>query len=54
MVYTYAIYNLSGALVQQGQGNDIETVDVSELTSGAYVLQIVSNNETIQLNLVKQ
>ena len=53
-VYTYAIYNLSGALVQQGQGNDIETVDVSELTSGAYVLQIVSNNETIQLNLVKQ
>lgn len=53
-VYTYAIYNLSGALVQQGQGNDIETVDVSELTSGAYVLQIVSNNETIQLYLVKQ
>lgn len=53
-VYTYSIYNLSGALVQQGQGNDTETVNISELPAGAYILQLLSNNQTLQLHLIKQ
>ncbi len=53
---SYAIYNLSGKLLSQGnlQNNTKNTLKVDQLSAGIYLLQIVGENSTSTKKIIKK
>ena len=52
------IYNLSGSLVQSEKfnitsGDTKKQIDISNLTSGVYLLKVIANNEYKTIKVVK-
>jgi hypothetical protein len=54
MVTSIKIFNNSGAVVQQITNWQGESIDVSQLASGIYYLQLFSETTTIQKIFVKE
>lgn len=44
----YELYNIQGMLIQSGQVNNSERIDVSSLSSGSYIVKVINNG---QLNI---
>lgn len=51
----YKIYNTTGSLVKQGKLMQLNsTIQVSELASGVYIIQIQSGNTTVSKKIIKK
>lgn len=52
-VENVAIYNLTGALVKSIK-NEVESIDVSNLTSGSYLVKVTTNQGTLTQKIIKK
>ena len=50
---TYKIFNIMGQQVSQGKITE-NNIQVSELKSGAYLIEITSDNQTVTKRFIKQ
>jgi hypothetical protein len=48
------VYNINGQLVKSFTVNGVQSVNVSDLTKGAYVVKTTSNGKTATQKVVKK
>lgn len=52
-LFTYTLSDISGAIILQGIGNEIETISMENLAKGSYFVQVKVENDTKTLKVIK-